>query len=272
MDAMQGMPVWFELNTADAGAAGDFYAAVTGWRVAPSPMAEHGGYRIAATPAGAEVAGIMTPPAEAADLPGWAIYFGVDDVDAAAARIGELGGATLIGPMDIPHVGRFALMRDPQGVTFAVMRGDGDPSRAFVAMGDAAGHGVWIELATPDPDAALAFYGALFGWEKVGAMPMPVLSDAAGGVEGGEMGDYAFIGRGEDFRPGAVMSSATTGAPARWNWYVAVPDIDAAIATATAQGGTLMQGPDEIPGGDFSANFADPQGHQIGLVGPRKEQ
>ena len=176
-------------------------------------------------------------------------------------KLYRLGGALAFGPMDIPHVGRFAVVRDPQGVTFTIMRGDSaEPSRAFVQMAEAKGHGVWIELATPDPDAAFAFYGALFGFEKVGAMPM------------GDMGEYAFIGRGEAFRPGAVMSSATTGAPARWNWYVNVPDIDAAIATAKERGGTLIQGPDPIPGGDYSANLADPQGHQIGLVGPRKEK
>jgi predicted enzyme related to lactoylglutathione lyase len=256
-----GTPIWFELNTPDADAARDFYAAVAGWTIAPSPMAEHGGYLIASTPAGAGVAGIMTPPPDAPAFPGWAIYFGVDDVDATAARAGDLGGATVFGPMDIPHVGRFAMMRDPRGVTFTIMRGDSpEPARAFVQAAEATGHAVWIELATPDPDAAFAFYGALFGFEKAGAMPM------------GEMGEYAFIGRGEDFRPGAVMSSATTGAPARWNWYVNVPDIDAAIATAQARGGTLLQGPDQIPGGDYSANLADPHGSQIGLVGPRQEK
>lgn len=261
MSDPQGTPVWFELNTPDADAARDFYAAVAGWTIAPSPMAEHGGYLIASTPAGEGVGGIMTPPPEAPAFPGWAIYFGVDDVDAVAGQVADLGGAVAFGPMDIPHVGRFALVRDPHGVTFAIMRSDSpEPARAFVQMAEAMGHAVWIELATPDPDAAIAFYGALFGFEKVGAMPM------------GDMGEYAFIGRGEDFRPGAVMSSAATGAPARWNWYVNVPDIDAAIATAKARGGTLLQGPDPIPGGDYSANLADPQGNQIGLVGPRKEQ
>lgn len=261
MNAVQGTPIWFELNTANAPAAQAFYAAVAGWTVVPSPMAEHGGYLIASTAGGAPVAGIMTPPPDASCFTGWTIHFAVDDVDAAAARVRELGGAVHLAPMDIPHVGRFALVADPQGVAFAIMRDDsGEPPRAFAQMAQAMGHAVWIELATPDPDAAFAFYGALFGWEKAGAMPM------------GEMGDYAFIGRGEAFRPGAVMSSALTGAPARWNWYVNVPDIDAAIATATGAGGTLIQGPDQIPGGDYSANLTDPQGHQVGLVGPRKEK
>ncbi len=261
-----GTPIWFELNAPDAQAAADFYAAVAGWTVATSPMQEHGGYRIASAGDGTGIAGIMTPPPGAPACAGWTTYFAVDDVDAYAARIAELGGAVTFGPMDIPHVGRFAIATDPQGITFVVMKGDSpEDSRAFLqAASDASlGHAVWIELATPDPDAAFAFYGALFGWEKAGAMPM------------GPAGDYAFIGEsgrteGEATGPGAIMSSTLTGAPARWFWYVHVPDIDAAIATAQQSGGTHVRGPDPIPGGDFTAFIADPHGTQLGLVGPRK--
>lgn len=259
MSHAEGTPIWFELTTPDQGESQDFYSHVAGWAIASSAMAEHGGYRLATAPDGDQVAGIMTPPPGMAGTPGWMIYLGTADVDAAAARVTKLGGSVHFGPMDIPHVGRFAVVADPQGVIFNLMTGSSpEESRAFARPPGSIGHGVWIELATPDPDAAFAFYGELFGWEKAGAMPM------------GEMGEYAFIGKGEDFRPGAVMSSSKSGAPARWNWYVHVPDIDAAITAAKARGGALMQGPDPIPGGDYSANVADAHGFQIGLVGPRK--
>lgn len=253
-----GTPVWFELTTPDLHAAMPFYEQVAGWRIAMSPAAEHGGYRLASAPDGDQVAGLMTGQGQ---MPkGWSLYLAADDVDATAAKAAELGGTIVAGPMDIPHVGRFAAMVDPQGVMINIItetrESAGTPFKQMEG-GAGVGHGVWIELATPDPDAAFAFYGALFGWQKAGAMPM------------GEMGDYAFIGTG-DLRPGAIMSSATTGAPARWNWYVEVPDIDVALATATAQGGAVLQGPDQIPGGSYSANVADAQGYQIGLVGPRK--
>lgn len=255
-----GTPIWFELNAADANAAQAFYTAVAPWSVAPSPMAEHGGYRIASAPDGDGIAGIMTPPPGAPAGSGWSIYFAVDDTDAFARKVGDAGGSVHFGPMDIPHVGRFAMCTDPQGVDFTIMTGfSAENSRAFVQMEDGSGlgHAVWVELATPDPDAAFAFYGALFGYEKAGAMPM------------GDMGDYAFIAAG-DLRPGAIMPSTTTNAPARWNWYVEVADIDAAVATVRSRGGTVLWEPTEIPGGSFSANVADPQGNQIGLVGPRK--
>lgn len=254
-----GTPIWFELVSADPAKAQPFYEAVAGWTVTASPMPEHGDYRLGNAADGAGVAGLMA--AQPGMSTGWTIYFAAADVDAMAERVKQHGGRVHAGPMDIPHVGRFAAVADPQGVTFSIMTGASpQDSAAFKqAMdGTGAGHAVWIELATPDPDAALDFYGKLFGWSQQGAMPM------------GDMGDYTFVGASEQNRPGAIMSSATTGAPARWNWYVEVPDIDAAVATAKAKGGTLIQGPDAIPGGSFSANVTDAEGLAVGLVGPRK--
>ncbi len=261
MPPAEGTPIWFELNAADQDAAQAFYEAVAAWHIAPSTMPEHGGYRIAEAD-GKPVAGIRRSIPEAPGFPGWAVYLAAGDVDATASRAVDLGGQIPFGPVDIPHVGRFAMVRDPQGVIFAVMNAARpSESRAFgpIPLGTerTLGQGVWIELATPDPEAAFAFYGGLFGWEKLGAMPM------------GGMGEYAFIGRG-DLRPGAVMSSTATGAPARWNWYVHVADIDAAVASVQTYGGTVLQGPDPIPGGSYSTNVADPAGNRIGLVGPRQ--
>lgn len=261
MSLADGTPIWFELTTPDRPVAAAFYAAVIGWTTQASPMPEHGGYLIATAPDGEGVAGMMTPPPTmpAGAPTGWSIYCLAHDLDATLAKAGALGGRTVFGPMDIPHVGRFAVLLDPQGVALTLMQPDREePGRPFKQAPDALGHAVWIELATPDPDGAFAFYGDLFGWTKEGAMPM------------GDMGEYAFLGSADGVRPGAVMSSARTGAPARWNSYILVPDIDAAIATAQAQDGKLIQGPDAIPGGDYSANILDPHGHQLGLVGPRK--
>ena len=263
MPHRSGTPIWFELTTGDQDRAQDFYQDVAGWTVSTSPAPEHAGYRIATAPDGSGVAGIMKPPPGMKGLPGWMIYFASRDVDAMVDDVERLGGAVHFGPMDIPHVGRFATVSDPQGVPFMIMTGSSpEESTAFkqVAHGGEGGfgHAVWIELATPDPDGAIGFYGQLFGWEKKGAMPM------------GEMGDYTFIGTGEDFRPGAVMSTRTTGAPARWDWYINVRDIDAAVAAAKGKGGALLRGLDPIPGGDYSAKLADAEGHGFGVVGPRR--
>jgi predicted enzyme related to lactoylglutathione lyase len=260
MSFADGTPVWFELVTPDRAQASIFYASLLGWTLQPSPVAEHGGYLIATAPDGDAVAGLMPPPT---DMPpgaatGWSIYFGVGDLEATLAKATGQGGRLLFGPMDIAQVGRFAVLLDPQGVVLSLMQpATEDAARPFRQAPDAQGHAVWIELATPDPDGAFVFYETLFGWTRAGAMPM------------GAMGEYAFLGAG-DGRPGAIMSSRLTQAPARWNSYFLVPDIDAALATAQAAGGTLVQGPDPIPGGDYSANICDRDGHQIGLVGPRR--
>lgn len=258
MSLPDGTPIWFELVTPDPDEAADFYAALFAWDVRASQYAEHGGYRIAHAADGDQIAGIMAPPPAMATQAstGWSVYFHTADLAGALARAAGLGARIVFGPMEIPRVGRFAKLIDPQGVGLTLLEtAEGSEMRPFRQTADALGHGVWIELATPDPDGAFAFYGSLFGWEKAGVMPM------------GPMGDYAFLGAGEA-RPGAVMSSGLTGAPARWSAYFLVADIDAALAAATA-GGRVTQGPDPIPGGDYSAQILDPHGHAIGVVGPR---
>lgn len=255
MNSIHGLPIWFELATADRAGAERFYPSVIDWTITPSPVAEHGGYGLAAAPDGEAVAGMMAPPPGTSG--GWAIFFGTADLAATleAARTG--GGQVVFGPMDIPEVGAFAVVRDPQGVALHVMQPAGEEEgRPFRQSADALGHAVWVELATPDPDGAFAFYEALFGWTPQGAIPM------------GALGDYAFFGSAE-LTPGAIMSSTLTNAPPRWNCYFLVADIDAALERVEAGGGTRIAGPDEIPGGDFSANILDPAGHALGLVGPR---
>ena len=113
----------------------------------------------------------------------------------------------------------------------------------------------WNELAAKDDAAALAFYKARFGWETVGSMPM------------GEMGDYRFLAA-NGVNIGALMRSPSGQAP-RWIYYIGVEDIDAAMGKIEAGGGQVLDGPQEIPGGEYSLHACDPQGAAFGLVGPR---
>ena len=249
--------IWYELLTPDADASADFYAAVIGWQARSAQGSPHD-YRIFAT-GGTDIAGFMTIPADAERAgmrPGWLGYVGVDDVDATVARIVEAGGARHVPPTDIPGVGRFALVADPQGIVFYVMRGAVDgTSASFTPM--RPGHCQWNELATSDQAAALSFYTGLFGWEKGDAMPM------------GDMGDYQFITqRGETI--GAVMTQIPGGPPPAWNFYFGVEDIDIAARAVSGNGGAVHYGPAEVPGGVFIIVAGDPQGALFGLVGPRK--
>lgn len=247
-----GTPIWYELMTTDADAAQEFYADVVGWSIARADMAGTGDYRIFTASDGQGTGGLMTLPDGAPMKPGWFGYVGVDDVDATAEKLQQLGGSVHMGPQDIPGVGRFAFVADPQGMNFYIMRGESSQdSQAFAVT--APGHCGWNELVTSDHKAALAFYGELFDWENPETMPM------------GEMGDYAFIDH-HGTRIGATMT-AGAGWPTRWSYYFNVPSIDAAKARLETAGGTVTQGPHEVPGGMHVVLATDPQGAAFALVG-----
>lgn len=250
--------IWYELLTSDADAAAAFYGAVVGWKArdAAQPGMR---YTLLSAPDGTDVAGLMTLPAEAAEHgmnAGWFGYVGVDDVDAAATKVKDAGGAIHKPPTDIPGVGRFAMLADPQGVMFYVMRGSVEGlSEAFKPMAD--GHCGWNELVTSDQAAALTFYIDQFGWTKGDVMPM------------GPMGDYQFIDHGGGMI-GAVMTRPEGAPPPMWNFYFRVPSIAKAVETIGGKGGTITFGPQEVPGGDFVINAIDPQGAAFELVGQEK--
>lgn len=251
-----GTFIWYELLTPDAGAAQAFYERVVGWSFGTfdgAPM----DYRIVSAPDGAGVGGVMALPTgpEGENLrPGWFGYVGVDDVDDSVAAVTAAGGSVLVPAMDIQGVGRMAMLADPQGVVFQVMRGSSpDDSKAYDP--DAIGHCNWNELNTFDRDAAYDFYSGAFGWTKGEAM------------DTGPMGIYQMLDLGRRSF-GAVMTAAP-GAPTGWTFYFGVRDIDATYAEITAGGGSVYYGPAEIPGGSYLVVAGDPQGAMFGVVGPR---
>ena len=152
--------------------------------------------------------------------PGWLGYIGVDDVDAAVAGITAAGGSLQMPARDLANMGRIAMVADPQGAPFYVMRGAIDqPSTCFDA--DAIGHCAWNELATRDLDAAVEFYAGQFGWQRGELLPM------------GEPGGYQLMLLGD--KPFGAMMARTGDMPPMWNFYFRVAAIGpAARACATA--------------------------------------
>lgn len=257
MANQHGEFIWYELMTGDLDAAADFYGAVIGWHARAFDETP-GGYRLFGI-GGADVAGLMTIPGDAEKAgmrPCWLGYVGVDDVDATVVEAETAGGATRVPPTDIPGVGRFALLADPQGALIHVMRGTMEgTSTAFAPT--IAGHCRWNELSTSDPAEALAFHGGLFGWKKGDLLPM------------GEMGGYQLITHhGQTL--GGVMRGRPDGPPPAWTFYFGVEDIDKATETARSRGATIHLGPIEVPGGAFIIIASDPQGAIFGLVGARQ--
>lgn len=258
MTNAHGEFIWYELMTPDPEASKAFYDKVVGWNIGPRPAGDMD-YRMIEAADGT-VGGVMRLTQDMISggaHPMWLGYFGVDNVDASVATITAAGGKVHMPATDIPDVGRLAMVTDPQGVPFYVMRGASDgTSTAFSRT--SMGHVCWNELRTPHDAAALAFYDKHFGIKKVGAMPM------------GEMGDYSFLANTEGGDAIGAVMKAPPGAPHMWGFYFRVPDINAAKATVEASGGTIAHGPNEVPGGEMVLSAIDPHGVHFGLVAPGK--
>ena len=115
----EGVFVWDELGTADVDGAERFYTEVFAWTTSDMGP-DFGGYRIF-NRGETGVAGLMALPDDSMQ-PHWQPYVAVDDPDATVAKAKELGGSTLAEPMDVPTVGRIAVLRDPQGATFGIIK------------------------------------------------------------------------------------------------------------------------------------------------------
>lgn len=116
-----GAVSWTELSTPDPEASKSFYGKLFGWRFDTMDMGS-GPYHVIKLGADDAIGGIMSPPPGAQGMPPmWGAYVTVADCDASAALCSELGGKVCVGPMDIPGVGRFALLQDPQGAMISVM-------------------------------------------------------------------------------------------------------------------------------------------------------
>jgi predicted enzyme related to lactoylglutathione lyase len=252
----EGTPIWYELQTADPDASKKFYDHVIGWTVEAQPSGEMD-YRMIQTSGGDMVGGVMRLTDDMAAngaKPTWLFYIGVDDVDASVEKVKANGGSVHLPPWDIPGVGRIAMVSDPQGIPFYVIRGASDQSStAFDRMG--MGKCNWNELATSDQAGANKFYADTFGWTYPDKMPM------------GEMGDYIFVQAG-DQTIGATMQHQPNGPPPAWRFYFRTPDIEATAKKVGEAGGSVMMGPMEVPGGDRIIVGTDPHGVVFGAVGP----
>lgn len=249
----RGRFVWYDLNTTDPEGAQKFYTDVVGWGATQWENSGNIPYTMW-TVGEQTIGGVMQLPAEAqaGGAPShWISYISTPDVDATVEKATGLGANVMVPPMDIPTVGRFAVLTDPQGAIIATFAPSGDmpgnpgpPTTGFFS---------WHELATTDPDKAFDFYSALFGWKKTDAMDM------------GDMGLYQMYGVGEEPLGAMMRKPAEMPGPSAWLYYVLVADIDAAVAKVKAGGGRILNGPMDIPDGGRIAQAMDPQGAMFAL-------
>lgn len=248
--------VWYELVTTDREAAEAFYRAVIGWTSQDSGQLDTP-YTIMSA-GDRPVAGVMTLPPEVCEQggrPGWIGYVGVEDVDAATRRLKDAGGAVHREPDDIPNVGRFSLVADPQGANVVLFQPNGEEAPP-PPMGT-PGHIGWRELYAADGVSAFDFYAGQFGWTKDEAMDM------------GPMGVYQLFAAGNEAIGGMMTKPEQIPTPF-WLFYINVPELDAAVERVNANGGQILFGPDEVPGSAWIVQGMDPQGAMFALVAPRR--
>ncbi|NMH65043.1 VOC family protein [Shewanella salipaludis] len=115
-----GTLCWVELASRDPAGAKDFYARVFGWHTRVAAMAD---FDYTEWLVGEQAVGGMMEMTERWGQvpPHWMLYFTVDDCDAMLAKIAELGGSVCVPATDIPEVGRFAVVSDPQGGMFSII-------------------------------------------------------------------------------------------------------------------------------------------------------
>ena len=248
----RGQFVWHDLLTTDTAGAGAFYPRVAGWK--PQPWEKDSSYTLWINRT-APLGGLMRLPQDADAPPShWMPFIGTPDATATVDAARRLGAQVRKDVTEIPEVGTFAILADPQGATFAIFA----PSSSAEFSGEAAsgeGSFSWHELATTDDQAGMRFYAELFGWKKGARHDM------------GEMGYYQLINHGGKDIGGIYNLQAGITTP-HWLSYVRVSDVNKAAKAAKAAGGRVVNGPMEVPGGDWIAQIMDPQGaafavHQI---------
>jgi predicted enzyme related to lactoylglutathione lyase len=243
--ANNGFFVWYEHLTEDVRAAVDFYGAVVGWKT--QPFGDGSDYTMWVGSQG-PLGGVMQLTDEAKQNGARATWMGhvqVEDVDATVALAKKLGGNIQHAPTDIPTVGRFAIIGDPQGAGLSVFKPSGT-----MALHDASKDGefCWRELMTSDSAAAFAFYSQLFGWKILHEMDM------------GSMGKYRLYGIGDTQLGGMMTTPSGALLPPTWLYYAGTSELEAAVERATKRGAKLMNGPMDVPGGGRIAQLMDPQG------------
>jgi len=245
-----GRMLWYELLTKDVKAAENFYTTVVGWTVAPfAGSAEP--YDMWMRTGDVPVGGVMRIPAGMNFPPHWGMYVGVAKLEDAVSHIEQQGGSALSPLIDVPKVGRMRTMKDPQGSAFSVFEPATPPKQpeAEPQIGDVS----WHELYTTNAEAAMKFYADLFGWRPTDTMDM------------GPMGRYHIFAR--SFPLGGMMNKPPEMAqvPPHWGLYFRVPDVNAGADRVKANGGQVLNGPMEVPGGDWIVNCMDPQGAAFSL-------
>jgi predicted enzyme related to lactoylglutathione lyase len=237
---IRGRFVWHELMTSNITHAHNFYGKVIGWKT--QPFDQDPSYQMFAANSG-PIGGTVRRE----DGPGsWLPFIGTTDIETTIGDATQLDATIVTKPDLTPGgSGKWAILKDPQGATFAIYQSlSPDAAEKPPKRGEFS----WHELATTDYKAAFDFYSKLFGWEVSSEVDM------------GPLGLYFMFGRNGVPIGGMFVKPPEMKGDPNWCGYIRVKDIDKVVSKAKASGATLINGPSEVPGGDWVAQFIDPQG------------
>ena len=255
---MTGRFVWYEVLTTDVEGAKAFYSDVIGWKTqafeestGPDPYFMWVGSQ-------GPLGGVYPQPPQPKGMkvpPMWMAHVEVEDVDGRAIEAEQLGGTIHVPAHDIPKVGRFSVITDPQGAAISIFK----PIRAMTEHDRTKpGEFTWHELYAQDAPSAFRFYSTMFGWKQMDEMDM------------GAAGKYLIFGDGKTQSGGMMTITPEMKTPPMWCYYAGVTDLEGAIARAKARDAKVMFGPMDVPGGGRVAMLTDPQGAVFALHTPAK--
>jgi predicted enzyme related to lactoylglutathione lyase len=237
-----GTPCWVDYGAADMDATKAFYAKLLGWEYTGGEP-EFGGY-LTATRNGQQAAG-LGPQQDPNDPPRWTTYFATSDAAATAGRIRDAGGAVLVEPMEVGPMGTMVIALDPQGNPFGLWQAG---MHTGVRIHNEPGALAWNEAAVDDPEAARAFYTAVFGF-RYDEVP------GAGGYTTFTNTDHPLGGLG----------GHQPGSPKGWTTCFSVANTDEAVATVEANGGKVTMAPMDTEFGRFAV-LEDPWGAPFSVM------
>jgi uncharacterized protein len=249
--APNGAPCWVDLATSDPDRSRAFYCELFGW-TADEPVEEFAGYFNFGKD-GVLVAGGMTAQPGTPD--GWSVYLSTDDAEKTVDTAVTSGGQVVVPPMQVADLGTMAVLTDSGGAAVGLWQPGSH--QGFGAIGE-AGTPSWFELHTRDYDAAVAFYGDVFGCETQ--------------IVGDEPGfRYTTLVDGAEMLAGIMDATAflPEGVPAHWSVYFGVDDTDAALAKAVELGGSVDTPAEDTPYGRLAV-VVDPTGARFKLVAPNE--
>jgi uncharacterized protein len=259
-----GVPCWVDTTQPDPQSAVDFYGGLFGWEFENVMAPDSPGAYFIGRLRGLSVAAVGSIPQGAPPVAMWNTYVASDSADETAANVREAGGTVLMDPFDVMDAGRMGVFADPEGAVFCAWQAEKHPGSRIV---NEHGSVNFNTLQTRDPEAAKAFYRAVFGWETLdlggGMWALPGYGDHLAERDPDIRERVSELGGPTGFEDVVasinVIRPDQPDIPPHWSVTFAVDDADAIAAKTTELGGTVLMAPFDAPWVRMTV-LADPAG------------